>query len=124
MDREQFTLVDIPEPSDLRLSLSSSEKPQCLLFVSFDISGNTEYKITNPSKFISDKQTANTAVSTPLLGNSGWFDDVGKIFDELISKLASSDEAEFQFWKFQGDELILTISIQKISDIISALRIK
>jgi hypothetical protein len=121
MDRQQFTMKDVLEPSDLPLSLPSPEKPHCLLFVSFDISGNTEYKITNPSKVLSPEQATSKTTNNSLLGNSGWFDDVGKIFDELISKLASS-ETEFQFWKFQGDELILTVSIQELSEVISALR--
>jgi hypothetical protein len=76
---------------------------QCLLFVSFDISGNTAYKQTNPST-----------------QDGGWYQDVSKIFDDLIAKLAAA-EANFQFWKFLGDELILKISVQTLPDVSSAL---
>jgi hypothetical protein len=110
-------IIDLPEFSD---STSSQSSPECLLFVSFDISGNTEFKQTNPTEIRDNNESSHNFVMNPKWANNGWFVVVSDIFAKLISILELS-ETNFRFWKFQGDELILTVSIQKFPEIVSAI---
>lgn len=111
-------ILDFLEETGLA-SESPYQQPEIIIFISFDLSGSTEYKqhnrVTHLPYWDSEDRTL-----PPVHIEVGWASSVRNAFVALAWKLEASAPA-FRFWKFQGDELLLNISVSNLQEIVEIM---
>lgn len=112
-------IFEFLEQTGIAYSESPSVQPELIVFVSFDLSGSTEYKqhnrITHLPYWDSDDKTV-----PPVHFEIGWARSVRNAFVALAVQLEASTP-NFRFWKFQGDELLLSVPVTKVQEIVEIL---